>query len=132
MIEDNSLERFKMIKGFQEQRGLIPTREKTEMTKNCFWIPEKTPETKRNLLNKPSDKLYCGIREENHLLKLKELTILNVSISEVDNKHICAICQKNLSLQKIVAIKKCGHTFCKVFILIIYYLEMFDKCKQKR
>jgi hypothetical protein len=32
----------------KEKKKILPVKEKNELTKNCFWIPEKTPENKNN------------------------------------------------------------------------------------
>ncbi len=48
-------ERLEMIEGFAEKKKMIVTREKVEMTKNCFWIPEKTPTQLDSKNPKPSE-----------------------------------------------------------------------------
>jgi hypothetical protein len=37
---------------------------------------------------------------------------LEINNSEIKNKYICSICKKVLNIQKIIALKTCGHVFC--------------------
>ena len=37
---------------------------------------------------------------------------MNLNNDEKKNKFICDICKKVLNIQKIIALKKCGHVFC--------------------
>ncbi len=46
-----------MIEEFKNRKLKISTKEKEELTKNCFWIPEKTPEVKKDNNEKPT-RLY--------------------------------------------------------------------------
>ena len=43
-----------MIEEFKNRKSKISTKEKEELTKNCFWIPEKTPEVKKDNNEKPT------------------------------------------------------------------------------
>ena len=38
---------------------------------------------------------------------------LKLQKSEIAEKYSCSLCKKDLCFQKIVALKKCGHVFCK-------------------
>ncbi len=64
-----------------------------------------------NIFNR---KLFCPINEKNHFIKLKELIKLNLKKSDADEKFSCWVCNKEISVQKVVALKKCGHVMCKV------------------
>ena len=87
--------------------------DKSEITKNCFWIPEKTPESLNKSINKPSEKLYCPVREYNHFIKMKDLININLREFQRDDKFICCLCNKELGFQKIICIKNCGHVMCR-------------------
>lgn len=43
LMADNDIKRFDMIQDFEKKKKVIFNRDKTEMTRNCFWIPEITP-----------------------------------------------------------------------------------------
>lgn len=43
LMADNDIKRFEMIQDFEKKKKVIFNRDKTEMTRNCFWIPEITP-----------------------------------------------------------------------------------------
>jgi nitric oxide synthase-interacting protein len=43
-LEEDEHERT--VKQMIERKNKLPEKEKTLLTKNCFWIPEKTPEEK--------------------------------------------------------------------------------------
>jgi hypothetical protein len=43
LMAENDIKRFEMIKDFEKKKKVIFNRDKTEMTRNCFWIPEITP-----------------------------------------------------------------------------------------
>lgn len=36
-----------------------------------------------------------------------------------ENKFICAVCEKDLEIQKIICLKQCGHVMCKKCMLNI-------------
>jgi len=60
-------------------------------------------------------KLLCPVNEKNHFVKLKELVSLNLKNSKSESEaFLCCVCHKELSFQKIIALKKCGHVMCKV------------------
>lgn len=52
---DEQMEKSQHIEDIRDKRNLIPTREKNEMTKHCFWIPEKTPAVENSSENKLSE-----------------------------------------------------------------------------
>jgi nitric oxide synthase-interacting protein len=131
---DESIEKSRQIQDICDHKNLIPTREKTEMIKHCFWLPEKTPGADQAGETKPSEyffnllifrKLQCPVKENNHFIKLKELINLKPMRSEETDKFSCCVCSKDLSVQKIVALKKCGHVMCKVlFEIYLTYLNL--------
>ena len=56
LIQDgDAINNRTMIKEIQDRRNLIQHQDKDEMIKNCFWIPEKTPENKSAIDNKPKE-----------------------------------------------------------------------------
>ena len=54
-MPEKDRERFEIIDGLNEKKKMVVTREKVEMTKNCFWIPEKTPNQLVKTSVKPSE-----------------------------------------------------------------------------
>lgn len=43
LMSESDLKRFEMIKDFEKKKNTIFNRDKTELTRNCFWIPDLTP-----------------------------------------------------------------------------------------
>ena len=81
--------------------------------KKCFWNWEHlTPFVKE--IKKPKNVLYCPACEKKHIMGSKEYISLQLEVnnSEIKNKYICSICKKVLNIQKIIALKTCGHVFC--------------------
>lgn len=50
---DEEQSKLQMIENLKQLRKKIPVKEKSEMTKSCFWIPERTPETISDNSKKP-------------------------------------------------------------------------------
>lgn len=44
-----------MIQEFNDSKTKIINTEKSDLTKNCFWIPEKTPDIKDESNNKVNE-----------------------------------------------------------------------------
>jgi len=59
LMPERDRERFEIIEGFEAKKKMVVTREKVEMTKNCFWIPEKTPNSVDNSIIKPVEYVKC-------------------------------------------------------------------------
>ena len=81
--------------------------------KKCFWNFEHfAPFVKE--IEKPKNVLCCPACENRHIMGTKEYISLNMNLINDDkkNKFICSICKKVLNIQKIIALKKCGHVFC--------------------
>ena len=78
--------------------------------------PKKTPSVKslsHNKLKEDFKHLFCPVGTKDHIVKLRELTNIKLNKNEKGDKFVCSICKKELSIQKIVTLKKCGHTMCK-------------------
>ena len=92
--------------------------------KKCFWNWEHLNPFVKEIKERPKNILYCPGCEKRHIMGSKEYINLNIEVnnSEKKNKYICAICKKVLNIQKIIALKKCGHVFC---------LKCLDICKEK-
>jgi nitric oxide synthase-interacting protein len=112
-LEQNDVDNIKIIEELGNKRNSLPNKEKAGLTKNCFWLPEAAPQAISNNNKRPSEQLYCPQREKDHFIKLKELIKLKFEKDEKEDKLICVICTKELSFQKIVALKKCGHAMCR-------------------
>jgi nitric oxide synthase-interacting protein len=54
-VSDDKIEKFKMVEDLKEKKNYIPVREKAELVKNCFWIPEQTPEADNKNSDRPSE-----------------------------------------------------------------------------
>jgi len=67
-----------MIEFLENKKKLVSTRIKEELTKNCFWIPEKTPVINSNKSSKPKHSLFCPCGINNHTIKLKDLINLRM------------------------------------------------------
>ena len=82
--------------------------------KKCFWNFEHLEPFVKEIKEKPKNVLYCPACENRHIMGSKEYINLNMNINNDDkkNKFICSICEKVLNIQKIIALKKCGHVFC--------------------
>ena len=52
---DDQAEKYQIIEDIKERKSLVPTREKKEMIKECFWLPEKTPTADYRYSDKPSE-----------------------------------------------------------------------------
>ncbi len=57
-----------MIEEFKNRKLKISTKEKEELTKKCFWIPEKTPEVKKDNNEKPQR--FNNINIVNYFVRL--------------------------------------------------------------
>jgi len=47
-LRNDEINRFKEILEIRERKKIFSNGEKIEIIKNCFWVPEKTPEIKNN------------------------------------------------------------------------------------
>ncbi len=106
--EENNKNNDNMIKAVE-----IYHENKNHDLKKCFWNWEHlNPFVKE--IKKPKNVLYCPSCEKKHIMGSKEYINLQLEInnSEEKNKYICSICKKVLNIQKIIALKKCGHVFC--------------------
>jgi len=113
LMEEREIKKTEMIAEFMKKKTMIVSRDKNELTRNCFWIPDLTPNYIPEEKDKPSDKLLCPFNEKDHYIRLKDLSSLKISMNEADDKFVCKTCKKELSYQKIVALKSCGEVFCK-------------------
>ena len=109
----------KQLKTYENKNKVIIAPEKYQLSKNhdltnCFWNWEYFTPFVRGIKDKPKNELFCPACEKKHIMGSKEYINLNMEInnSEEKNKFICPICQKVLNIQKIVALKNCGHVFC--------------------
>ena len=82
--------------------------------KKCFWNFEHLEPFVKEMKEKPKNLLYCPGCENRHVIGSKEYINLNMNLINDDkkNKFICSICKNILNIQKIIALKKCGHVFC--------------------
>ena len=82
--------------------------------KKCFWNFEHFNPFVPEIKEKPKNVLHCPACENRHIMGSKEYINLNMKLieNEKKNKFICSICEKVLNIQKIIALKKCGHVFC--------------------
>lgn len=121
-----------MINSLKKRKESVSTTNKSEMVKNCFWIPEQTPDNHVKETKKSLDLIICPgkYNSKNHQIKLRELIKLNMKDNDTHDKFLCCVCSKELSAQKIVALKKCGDVLCRVKIFLM--LEMFGHNKQSR
>ena len=106
--KDNNKNTDTMIKAVE-----IYHENKNHDLKKCFWNWEHlSPFVKE--IQKPKNALYCPSCEKKHIMGSKDYINLNLETinSEEKNKFICSICKKILNIQKIIALKKCGHVFC--------------------
>lgn len=55
LMPKNDILRFEMINEFQKKKNLIFNRDKNELTRNCFWIPDLTPNCIVEEKGKPSE-----------------------------------------------------------------------------
>ena len=71
--------------------------------------------------------LYCPSSTKQHSIKLKELITLKLIQSKNnEEKFVCSVCEKDLSIQKIVCLKACGHVICQHCLDIVCSKE--EKC----
>jgi nitric oxide synthase-interacting protein len=82
--------------------------------KRCFWNWEHLDPFVKEIKERPKNVLYCPSCEKKHIFGSKEYINLHMKIinEEPNCKYICSVCEKVLGIQKIVALKKCGHVFC--------------------
>ena len=104
-FEEQEKDKFKAIEIYHDNKN-------HDLTK-CFWNFEHLNPFVKDV-EKPKNILYCPACENKHTLGTKEFINLNLEIINDDkkNKFICSICEKVLNIQKIIALKKCGHVFC--------------------
>ena len=55
LMPKNDIQRFEMISEFQKKKNMIFNRDKNELTRNCFWIPDLTPNCITEDKGKPSE-----------------------------------------------------------------------------
>ena len=102
--------------------------------KKCFWNFEHLNPFVPEIKEKPKNVLHCPGCENSHIMGSKEYINLNMNLNndEKKNKFICPICGKILNIQKIIALKKCGHVFClKCFDDICKVKENCPSCDTK-
>ena len=102
--------------------------------KKCFWNFEHLNPFVPEIKEKPKNVLHCPGCENSHIMGSKEYINLNMNLNndEKKNKFICPICEKILNIQKIIALKKCGHVFClKCFDDIFKVKENCPFCDTK-
>ena len=102
--------------------------------KKCFWNFEHLNPFVPEIKEKPKNVLHCPGCENSHIMGSKEYINLNMNLinDEKKNKFICPICEKILNIQKIIALKKCGHVFClKCFDDICKIKENCPSCDTK-
>ena len=102
--------------------------------KKCFWNFEHLNPFVPEIKEKPKNVLHCPGCENSHIMGSKEYINLNMNLNndEKKNKFICPICEKILNIQKITALKKCGHVFClKCFDDICKVKENCPSCDTK-
>ena len=102
--------------------------------KKCFWNFEHLNPFVPEIKEKPKNVLHCPGCENSHIMGSKEYINLNMNLinDEKKNKFICPICEKILNIQKIIALKKCGHVFClKCFDDICKVKENCPSCDTK-
>ena len=139
--EEKKIEKIKMIeenydntnKKNEKNDETIKTKRFMENEINhCFWIPETTPLNYEKKKEKPKDILICPSNKP-HNIKLKELINLILIKSKNDeNKFMCKICENNFGIQKIIALKNCGHVMCeKCFNLTCKKIEKCYFCNKK-
>ena len=86
-------------------------KDKIDMIKKNFWVPETHKPLVELAKDKPSTKLTCPASEKGHHIRMKEL--YKAQICEVGSVLACHVCRKELKFQKIVMSSVCGHVFCK-------------------
>ena len=97
---------------------MIKAPEKYQLSKNhdltnCFWNWEYLNPYIKEMKERPKNMLFCPSCEKKHFMGSKDYINLNMDINNSDEKKfLCLICQKALSIQKIIALKNCGHVFC--------------------
>ena len=102
--------------------------------KKCFWNFEHLNPFVPEIKEKPKNVLHYPGCENSHIMGSKEYINLNMNLNndEKKNKFICPICEKILNIQKIIALKKCGHVFClKCFDDICKVKENCPSCDTK-
>ena len=105
--EDNDNDNMiKAVKIYHENKG--------HDLKKCFWNWEHLNPFVKEIKERPKNVLYCPACEKKHIMGSKEYIDLhmNVNNSEKKDKYICPICEKVFNIQKIIALKTCGHVFC--------------------
>ena len=121
-----------MIEEFKNKKNKISTKEKEELTKNCFWIPEKTPEVKKDVNEKPLKLYITNIVNYFVLMVIDQEKIRKMKLiisNKIFIRFICCICSKELSYQKIITLKKCGDVMCKkCFELVCKKESTCSKC----
>ena len=98
--------------------------------KKCFWNFEHLEPFVEEIKERPKNILNCPACENRHSMGIKDYVNLNMNTNndDKDNKFICPICEKVLNIQKIIALKKCGHVFCLKCFEDVCKVE--DNCPQ--
>ena len=119
-FEEQEKEKEKKEEKKDENKNMIKAidiyhENKNHDLKKCFWNFEHFNPFVKEIKEKPKNVLHCPGCENCHILGSKEYVDLNMNLNNDDkkNKFICSICEKVLNIQKIVALKKCGHVFCQ-------------------
>lgn len=110
-----------IIKGIQAKETLsfdnIDLKKK--LIQKSFWMAESDQDRVEDLkkfnsggpMERPKKILICP-GDNKHRIKLKKIYKLDLQTG-TKGEFLCKACNKQLGFQKIVAIKNCGHCFCK-------------------
>ena len=55
LMAESDIKRFEMINEFNKKKNMIYKKDKGELTRNCFWIPDMTPNFVAEEKDKPSE-----------------------------------------------------------------------------
>ena len=89
LMNESDIKRFEMIQEFEKKKKLIFNRDKNELTRNCFWIPDLTPNCIVEDKGKPCEKTLCpsaGDDDKDHFLRLKEIIPLKIISNDSEDK----------------------------------------------
>ena len=108
-----------------KNNGMMRQVAKEQWIKTSFWMPEnadeelKAPTTAEGAATATEEKpkMMCPYSRNSdttlsHKLRFKDLITLKLTKDEQTKEFLCEVCRKQLGLQKIVALRKCGHAMC--------------------
>jgi len=57
LLSVDEIVKANLVEKMNKKKEIVPKKDKTDLIENCFWIPEKTPESFSQIVKKPLEYL---------------------------------------------------------------------------